>query len=329
MEARQIKLEPNYIPNSEELQEEQRLKAIKKILVGNQIERLESRFEGLSTKVDQSNETMLESMNEMKEQLNYLRSELNIKATASPQKKTPSTTELTEDSNLSNLEKALQKLSGAKKESKLASFEGKTELEKSLEPINKMESNFRESEKQQPEISERYSLNDFSEKLSSSAHQDNNKSLLEDRLAQLEAKINRLSPQALDEVENRLSNRQDRFENETQDLLERLAGRVNERFEFAQNEREALEHRVSAIQDILENDILGLLKRGGGSIQGYNIERVKADLERSVREQQIRMEAKMEAFMDLSQRQMGRSYEDPKKKALRDTLKKLSDLLDE
>lgn len=51
MEARQIKLETNFIPKPEELQEEQRLKAIKKILVGNQIERLESRFEGLRTKV--------------------------------------------------------------------------------------------------------------------------------------------------------------------------------------------------------------------------------------------------------------------------------------
>ncbi len=324
MEARQIKLETNFIPKPEELQEEQRLKAIKKILVGNQIERLESRFEGLSTKVDESNGIMMDSMNEMKEQLQFLRSELNLKG-----KNAPKSSSSAADSGLSNLEKALQKLSGVKKESKLAFSDRKTELEKSLEPINKMESDFRESASRKPEISDRYSLNDFQEKLSSKMNTDSNKSFVEQRLADLEAKINRLSPQALDEVEGRLSQRQDRFENETQDLLERLAGRVNERFDFAQNEREALEHRVSAIQDVLENDILGLLKRGGGSVQGYNIERVKADLERTVREQQIRMEAKMEAFMDLSQRQMGRSYEDPKKRALRETLKKLSDLLDE
>lgn len=324
MEARQIKLETNFIPKPEELQEEQRLKAIKKILVGNQIERLESRFEGLSTKVDESNGIMMDSMNEIKEQLQFLRSELNLKGKNAPKSSSSAT-----DSGLSNLEKALQKLSGVKKESKLAFSDRKTELEKSLEPINKMESDFRESASRKPEISDRYSLNDFQEKLSSKMNTDSNKSFVEQRLADLEAKINRLSPQALDEVEGRLSQRQDRFENETQDLLERLAGRVNERFDFAQNEREALEHRVSAIQDVLENDILGLLKRGGGSVQGYNIERVKADLERTVREQQIRMEAKMEAFMDLSQRQMGRSYEDPKKRALRETLKKLSDLLDE
>lgn len=324
MEARQIKLETNFIPKPEELQEEQRLKAIKKILVGNQIERLESRFEGLSTKVDESNGIMMDSMNEIKEQLQFLRSELNLKG-----KNAPKSSSSAADSGLSNLEKALQKLSGVKKESKLAFSDRNTELEKSLEPINKMESDFRESASRKPEISDRYSLNDFQEKLSSKMNTDSNKSFVEQRLADLEAKINRLSPQALDEVEGRLSQRQDRFENETQDLLERLAGRVNERFDFAQNEREALEHRVSAIQDVLENDILGLLKRGGGSVQGYNIERVKADLERTVREQQIRMEAKMEAFMDLSQRQMGRSYEDPKKRALRETLKKLSDLLDE
>lgn len=324
MEARQIKLETNFIPKPEELQEEQRLKAIKKILVGNQIERLESRFEGLSTKVDESNGIMMESMNEMKEQLQFLRSELNLKG-----KNAPKSSSSVADSGTSNLEKALQKLSGVKKESKLAFSDRKTELEKSLEQINKMESDFRESASRKPEISDRYSLNDFQKKLSSKMNTDSNKSFVEQRLADLEAKINRLSPQALDEVEGRLSQRQDRFENETQDLLERLAGRVNERFDFAQNEREALEHRVSAIQDVLENDILGLLKRGGGSVQGYNIERVKADLERTVREQQIRMEAKMEAFMDLSQRQMGRSYEDPKKRALRETLKKLSDLLDE
>lgn len=266
----------------------------------------------------------MDSMNEMKEQLQFLRSELNLKG-----KNAPKSSSSAADSGLSNLEKALQKLSGVKKESKLAFSDRKTELEKSLEPINKMESDFRESASRKPEISDRYSLNDFQEKLSSKMNTDSNKSFVEQRLADLEAKINRLSPQALDEVEGRLSQRQDRFENETQDLLERLAGRVNERFDFAQNEREALEHRVSAIQDVLENDILGLLKRGGGSVQGYNIERVKADLERTVREQQIRMEAKMEAFMDLSQRQMGRSYEDPKKRALRETLKKLSDLLDE
>ena len=300
------------------------MKAIKKILVGNQIERLESRFEGLSTKVDESNGIMMDSMNEIKEQLQFLRSELNLKGKNAPKSSSSAT-----DSGLSNLEKALQKLSGVKKESKLAFSDRNTELEKSLEPINKMESDFRESASRKPEISDRYSLNDFQEKLSSKMNTDSNKSFVEQRLADLEAKINRLSPQALDEVEGRLSQRQDRFENETQDLLERLAGRVNERFDFAQNEREALEHRVSAIQDVLENDILGLLKRGGGSVQGYNIERVKADLERTVREQQIRMEAKMEAFMDLSQRQMGCSYEDPKKRALRETLKKLSDLLDE
>ena len=47
---------------------------------------------------------------------------------------------------------------------------------------------------------------------------------------------------------------------------------------------------------------------------------MKSDLERTIREQNIRMEAKMEAFMDLSARQMNRSYEDPKKKALRNFL---------
>ena len=325
MEARQIKLESDFIPNSAELQDEQRIKAIRKILLGNQIERLESRFSGLSAKVDESNGEMLNSMNELKNQLNLIRSELNINGNQAM----PRAERTGPQSNLSELEKALGKLSNARKESTFTSYQDKTELERSLEPLNQYQTQKTEFQENKPEISSSYSLNDFNEKLNNTVNLEDNKLFLERRLSDLEAKINSISPQAIQETENRINRRQDNFENETHDLFERLATRVNERFDFAQNEREALEHRVSAIQDILENDILGFLKKGGGSVQGYNIERMKSDLERTIREQNIRMEAKMEAFMDLSARQMNRSYEDPKKKALRETLKRLGDLLDE
>ncbi len=336
MEARQIKLESDFIPKEADLQDEQRLKAIRKILVGNQIERLESRFEGLSRKVDENNGVMVESMKELKEHLHYLRSQVNTHS--EPTHKTnhiPASEEQEMKPSYrseapSSLEKALEKLSSPAKEPKLATSPKLSELEKSLEPINRMEENYRAKQEPKPELSDRYSLKDFHEKLDQKVNLEDNKLMLEQRLAELEAKINRISPEAIEEVETRVSHRQERFETETHDLLERLATRVNERFEFAQTEREALEHRVAAIQDILENDILGFLKKGGGSVQGYNIERLKSEMDRQIRENTIRMEAKMEALMDMNQRQMmHNSYEDPKKKALRETLKKLNSLLDE
>lgn len=324
MEARQIKLESDFIPNSAELQDEQRIKAIRKILLGNQIERLESRFSGLSAKVDESNGEMLQSMNELKNQLNMIRSGLNLKENTNAHSQSQ-----TQSSSISELEKALGKLSGARKESTFTSYQTKSELEKSLEPLNPYKSDNIDNQPEERELSANYSLNDFNEKLANSVNLEGNKLFLEKRLSDLEDKINKLSTHSATEVEDRLSQRQNRFENETHDLFERLASRVNERFDFAQNERDALEHRVSAIQDILENDILAYLKKGGGSVQGYSIEKMKSEMERNMREQQIRMEAKMEAFMDFNQRQMGRNQEDPKKKALRETLKRLSDLLDE
>lgn len=164
-------------------------------------------------------------------------------------------------------------------------------------------------------------------------------------------------------MEERLNKRQDEFEDGVQDLVERLAGRVNERFDFAAKGRQKLANqqetlseqqealadktvellqgqgklkgRVDSIQELLENDIMNFLQNM--NVDGATIEKhVKdfaGDLERKMYENNVRMEAKIDAFIDISSRQARTQpapiQEDPKLKAVKDTLKQLSQLLNE
>lgn len=102
------------------------------------------------------------------------------------------------------------------------------------------------------------------------------------------------------------------------------------------NNHGQLKGRVDSIQEILENDIMNFLqnvKVDKGDVEAH-VKNFAGDLERKIYENNVRMEAKIDAFIDMSRRQMGQAapqpvQEDPKMKAIKDTLKKLSSLLDE
>jgi len=387
MEAREFKLDVNQKDPAQLTQEEQRLKAIKQILVGNQIERLENRFRGLSRRVESTNGHLLSTVQDLSNEFNRLKSEMQLQ---SPK--------LAGDSK--ELQKTLQELL---KDGKGAKFDDSAICKQLEERINTIEDGLKneatlqsESKEQMTAMSE--DIKNFKEKLRSTQDRltkldrvasPENKAKVDQRLSSLEAKIQSLNPK---KMEARINKRQDEFEDGVQDLVERLAGRVNERFDFAakgrkkladnqealtasqnklvnnqetlsveqdklslrQNDLEKhqealieqtlevmnnhgqLKGRVDSIQEILENDIMNFLqnvKVDKGDVEAH-VKNFAGDLERKIYENNVRMEAKIDAFIDMSRRQMGQAapqpvQEDPKMKAIKDTLKKLSSLLDE
>lgn len=350
MEAREFKLDINQQEPAQLSQEEQRLKAIKKILVGNQIERLENRFRGLSRRVESTNGHLVATVEDLNNELQKLKTEMQLRGNNSQ----PMGEEL---------QKGMQELLNARKDFNLVDPAIYNQLE---ERINTLEEDLKantplhaESKAQINAMSEDIKL--FKEKLQATQEKlsrldrearPEDKAKVDARLSSLEAKIKSLNPKRM---EQKLTQRQDAFEDGVQDLVERLAGRVNERFDFASNSRKKLadnqEHlaqkqvelnkqqaqlqdRVNSIQDILENDIINFLQNnpGGSGISDSQVKQLAGDMERKIYENNIRLEAKMDALFDMTQRQLAAKQapqEDPKLKAIKDTLKQLSQLLDE
>jgi chromosome segregation ATPase len=378
MEAREFKLDIETKDPAQLSQEEQRLKAIKQILVGNQIERLENRFRGLSRRVESTNGHLVSTVDDLNQQISLLKAEMQLRDPNS------------EDT--SKLQEGLRKLLEAQKGLNLEDPQICKQLEDRINTIENTVTNTQgmAGESQAKIQSMASDIQEFKDRLKNTQERlsqldrgasPEQKARVNERLSKLEAKVQALNPK---KIEARLHVRQNEFEDGVQDLVERLAGRVNERFEFAGKSRKQLfekqaelekgqkrihenqvkvneaqgelknqvnaihenqvkvneEHhelksRVNGIQDILENDIMSFLQKGGangGPALEAHVKSLAADLERKITENNIRMEAKMEALMDMSSRQMMRQaapQEDPKMKAIKDTLKTLSQLLDE
>ncbi|QNR23875.1 coiled-coil domain-containing protein [Croceimicrobium hydrocarbonivorans] len=357
MEAREFKIDINQQEPVQLSQEEQRLKAIKKILVGNQIERLENRFRGLSRRVESTNGHLVATVDDLNNELQKLKTEMQQRGNNSQ----PIGEEL---------QKGMQELLNARKDFNLVDPAICNQLE---ERINTLEEDLKasnplhaESKAQINAMSEDIKI--FKDKLQATQEKlsrldrearPEDKAKVDARLSSLEAKIKSLNPKRL---EQKLTQRQDAFEDGVQDLVERLAGRVNERFDFASNSRKKLadnqEHlaqkqvelkqeqaelgkqqnqlqsRVNSIQDILENDIINFLQNnpGGSGISDSQVKQLASDMERKIYENNIRLEAKMDALFDMTQRQLAAKQapqEDPKLQAIKGTLKQLSQLLDE
>ncbi|WP_421753257.1 hypothetical protein [Croceimicrobium sp.] len=350
MEAREFKIDINQQEPAQLSQEEQRLKAIKKILVGNQIERLENRFRGLSRRVESTNGHLVATVDDLNNELQKLKTEMQLRGNNSQ----PIGEEL---------QKGMRELLNARKDFNLVDpaicnqlEERINTLEKDLEASTPLHA---ESKAQINAMSEDIKL--FKEKLQATQEKlsrldrearPEDKAKVDARLSSLEAKIKSLNPK---KMEQKLTQRQEAFEDGVQDLVERLAGRVNERFDFASNSRKKLadnqeqlaqkqvelknqqsqlQDRVNSIQDILENDIINFLQNnpGGSGISDSQVKQLAGDLERKIYENNIRLEAKMDALFDMTQRQLAAKQApqaDPKLKAIKDTLKQLSQLLDE
>lgn len=360
MEAREFKLDISPKDPAQLSQEEQRLKAIKKILVGNQIERLENRFRGLSRRVETSNGQLVSTVEDLSEEFTRLKAEMKLR-----------------DPNLvgdsAAIQKSLEELLKSRKDLKLDDVTICQELEDRISTIESSIQSSTESKEQMNAMSEDIKV--FKEKLKATQDRLSQvdltgspqaKAKVDKRLSSLEAKIKSLNPRKMEE---RLNKRQDEFEDGVQDLVERLAGRVNERFDFASkgrkkladqqemlaNQQEMLANqqeviadktvelvkeqgqlkgRVDNIQELLENDIMNFLQNvsvDGGTIEQH-VKDFAGDLERKMYENNVRMEAKIDAFIDMSSRQMRQAapvQEDPKLKAVKDTLKQLSQLLNE
>ena len=383
MDTKEIGLEstPDIVQN--ESADDKRLNAIKKILVGNQIERIENRFRGLSRRVESSNSHLVSIVEELYQEMASLKLRNNSSA--------PTTSSLNPE-----VEKLIQEFVDAKKEGKLAT----AELVSNLEPrFNQVELNIN-NEVDGKADALKAEVNAFREKITASqvafsSKIENSLGELEDsvsaqdqvkvsnRLANLEEEIKSLRNQGSCknlEFQNNISERQNNFENDVQDLLERLTGRVNERFDYAADDRKKLTQQYDGLQKVLENDVVSFMRESiahtstienrlskaeeqlGGSVRADQVnllfeslssrlndvelslnDKIKnnpsepaaikeiADrLERKIYKNNIRMEAKLDAMYDLTQRQLTNRTEDiSKKEALRETLKKLSQLLDE
>lgn len=406
MEAREFKIDINQQDPLKVSQEEQRLKAIKKILVGNQIERLENRFRGLSRRVESTNGHLVSTVEDLSNEFTRLKAEMKLGGSLGAV-------------DGQELQKNIQTLL---KEHKGLNLEDSSICQKLEERINTIENSINASQTLGTESNEQINamtedIQQFKLKLKSTQERlskldqvarPEDKAKVDQRLSSLEAKISTLNPKKL---EARLGNRQDEFEDGVQDLVERLAGRVNERFDFASkgrkklangqdkltqrqndlaasqkhliqgqeelingqlgladkisslnegqeiienrqlniseqhkalvdqtleviNKQGALTNRVDGIQEVLENDIMNFLKNvqvDKGAIEEH-VKSFAGDLERKIYENNVRMEAKIDAFIDMSSRQARPAapvQEDPKLKAIKDALKNLSSLLDE
>lgn len=355
MEAKQILLSPNVDLAQGVDSEEQRLQAIKRILVGNQIERIENRFKGLSRRVETNSTHLTSAVEGLKAELKALKAEsqLNGAMGVGSEDRFREILKDFADSNkgatlakseeisalenrMSQLESALEGTpSGVEaKREKIEALLGASEkrLDSIDAEIAAFKNKMRSSNEQGDQLSQR--VGRLEEMVTAQDTGLNN-----DRLRKLEAQLKALREErGIQEVEQRMVQRQGQFENEVQDLLERLAGRVNERFDFAKAERKdlgdaflGLNKKVEAIQDILETEVLEQLKNGGNSAaMVQQLEKIEQAFETRLREQNIRLETKLDTIMEMSSRQAQFiQREDPKKAALRETLKKLSDLLDE
>ncbi len=383
MDTKEIRLEstPDIVQN--ESADDKRLNAIKKILVGNQIERIENRFRGLSRRVESSNSHLVSIIEELNQEMASLKLRNNGSG-------------LTNSSLNPEVEKLIQEFVDAKKEGKLAEAELVSNLESRL---NQVELNINDKVDGKADAL-KAEVNAFKEKITASQVAFSSK--IENRLGELEDSVsaqdqvkvsNRLSnleeeikslrnqgfPKNL-EFQNTISERQNNFENDVQDLLERLTGRVNERFDYAADDRKKLTQQFNGLQKVLENDVVSFMRESiantstienrlskaeeqlGSSVKADQVKmlfeslssklndvelslnnKIKnnygdpealkeiADrLDRKIYENNIRMEAKLDAMYDLTQRQLAnRTENNSKKEALRETLKKLSQLLDE
>tara|TARA_R110001592_G_scaffold17518_2_gene73770 strand:+ start:66647 stop:67798 length:1152 start_codon:yes stop_codon:yes gene_type:complete len=383
MDTKEIRLEstPDILQN--ESADDKRLNAIKKILVGNQIERIENRFRGLSRRVESSNSHLVSIIEELNQEMASLKLRNNGSA--------PVNSSLNPE-----VEKLIQEFVDAKKEGKLAEAELVSNLESRL---NQVELNINDKVDGKADAL-KAEVNAFKEKITASqvafsSKIENRLGELEDsvsaqdqvkvsnRLSNLEEEIKSLRNQGSSknlEFQNNISERQNNFENDVQDLLERLTGRVNERFDYAADDRKKLTHQFDGLQKVLENDVVSFMRESisnsskienrlsqaeeqlNSSVKADQVkmlfeslssklnnvelslnDKIKnnygdpaalkeiADrMDRKIYENNIRMEAKLDAMYDLTQRQLAnRTQDNSKKEALRETLKKLSQLLDE
>tara|TARA_R110002050_G_scaffold180202_3_gene313824 strand:+ start:18703 stop:19854 length:1152 start_codon:yes stop_codon:yes gene_type:complete len=383
MDTKEIRIESTADIVQNESADDKRLNAIKKILVGNQIERIENRFRGLSRRVESSNSHLVSIIEELNQEMASIKLRNNSSA--------PTNSSLNPE-----VEKLIQEFVDAKKEGKLAEAELVSNLESRLNQVelninDKVDGSANALKAEVSSFKEKItaSQNAFSSKIenrlgeledSVSAHDQVKAS---NRLSNLEAEIKSLRSQGSArnaEFETKISERQNNFENDVQDLLERLTGRVNERFDYAADDRKKLTEQFNGLQKVLENDVVSFMRESisnSSKIENRLSQAeeqlnsgVKADqvkmlfeslnsklndvelslndkiknnqgdpaamkeitdrLDRKIYENNIRMEAKLDAMYDLTQRQLAnRSEDNSKKEALRETLKKLSQLLDE
>lgn len=383
MDTKEIRLESTTDIVQNESADDKRLNAIKKILVGNQIERIENRFRGLSRRVESSNSHLVSIIEELNQEMSSLKLRNNSSA--------PTNSSLNPE-----VEKLIQEFVDAKKEGKLAEAELVSNLESRL---NQVELNINDKVDGKSDAL-KAEVNAFKEKITASqvafsSKIENRLGELEDsvsaqdqvkvsnRLSNLEEEIKSLRNQGSSknlEFQNNISERQNNFENDVQDLLERLTGRVNERFDYAADDRKKLTQQFDGLQKVLENDVVSFMRESisntstienrlsqaeeqlKGSVKADQVkilfeslnsklndvelsfnDKIKNNqgdpaamkeitdrLDRKIYENNIRMEAKLDAMYDLTQRQLANRTEDnSKKEALRETLKKLSQLLDE
>jgi hypothetical protein len=433
MDTTEIRIESAAEIMKNESPDDKRLNAIKKILVGNQIERIENRFRGLSRRVESTNSHLVSIVEELNQEMANLKSRSSTGDYSGPSNALSPEVgkliqefvdakkegKLAEDNYISNLESRLNQVelnidtkaagkadalkdevSAFKEKVHASQNEFVSNVEGKANAIKKDVSAFKEkiTENQNNFVSKfENRLGSIEEKVTES--QNNFVSKLEDRLGSkeekagskenkavnnrlstLETEIKSLRTKGNETFQKKVYDRQNEFENDVQELLERLTGRVNERFDYASDERNKLNNQVNGIQKVLEEDVVSFMRESIANTadlserlqeteekvnESVKSEQVKVlfenlsskinlvesnlnnkidsnpsndaelkeiseDLKRKIYENNIRMEAKLDAMYDLTQRQLTNRKEDTSKKdALRETLKKLTQLLDE
>jgi hypothetical protein len=382
MDTTEIRIESAAEIMKNESPDDKRLNAIKKILVGNQIERIENRFRGLSRRVESTNSHLVSIVEELNQEM------ANLKLRSS-------TGDYSGPSNALSPEvgKLIQEFVDAKKEGKLAEDNYISNLESRLNQVElnmdtkaagKADALKDEVSAFKEKVTENQNnfVSKFENRLGSVEEKAGSKEnkAVNNRLSTLETEIKSLRTKGNETFQKKVYDRQNEFENDVQELLERLTGRVNERFDYASDERNKLNNQVNGIQKVLEEDVVSFMRESIANTadlserlqeteekvnESVKSEQVKVlfenlsskinlvesnlnnkidsnpsndaelkeiseDLKRKIYENNIRMEAKLDAMYDLTQRQLTNRKEDTSKKdALRETLKKLTQLLDE
>lgn len=287
-----------------------RLEQIREIILGGQFDRLENKQRNLSLRIDTHQNQVLTVVEELREQMTALKAEVH-------------------NLDLKNLNTLQQEMEAMLSRTDASLSEWRNQMSGRLEQL---ESQYREipeaMEELKKEQSVKTSLGKGSEALSN----------LVERIKHLEEAEGKNRQELRQELQS-LRKRQERFETNISDILDNLADAITEKLQKEQEQRRVLSEETGALKNLMHDGLQGLLdeqermkKQTQQPTAGNDraMEEWQQRMERKLEDSVLRMETRMSTMLEMqSKYQTPVDPEAEKKKALKATLKKLSDLLDD
>lgn len=290
-----------------------RLEQIREIILGGQVERLENKQRNLSLRVDAHQNQLIAVVEDLREQMSSIKTEWSEKHLK----------------NLDTLQGPIEDVLSEIQNSMLQWWGQMTERVQDLETQNQQKSEAMENLRK--EQGSKSTLGKGSEALSN----------LVDRIKRLEDSEGQNNQLLKNELQS-LRKRQERFEANISEILDNLADAISDKLQNEQQKRQALSEETGALKSLVHDGLQGLLdeqekmKRQdfrpstGGTPDDEAVQAWQGRMERKMEDAVLRMETRMMTMLEMQNKyQAPTDPEAEKKKALKATLKKLSDLLDD